>query len=126
MCSSNGFLRSLFSPLSGRDVKGALQVSEKRSTAVILSPFAVILSAAKNLALPAQGKLREGSRSEYFQGNARFFLRDAQDRLRLLRMTVPASFSAACKAPTFPIRGEKSRLTNPDHVGHFGELNLRS
>ena len=52
MCSSNGFLRSLFSPLSGRDVKGALQVSEKRSTAVILSPFAVILSASKNLALP--------------------------------------------------------------------------
>jgi hypothetical protein len=28
----------------------------------------------------AQGKLREGSRSEHFQGNARFFLRKAQDR----------------------------------------------
>jgi len=93
MCSSNGFLRSLFSPLSGRDVKGALQVSEKRSTAVILSPFAVILSAAKNLALPAQGKLREGSRSEYFQGNARFFLRDAQDRpLLLCRNSTRRSF----------------------------------
>ena len=42
----------------------ALEAAEKRSNAVILSPFAVILSAAKNLALPAQGKLREGSRSE--------------------------------------------------------------
>jgi hypothetical protein len=40
----------------------------------MLSPFAVILSAAKNLALPAQGKLREGSRCEHFQGNARFFV----------------------------------------------------
>ena len=37
-------------------------------------PFAVILSAAKNLALPAQGKLREGSRSEHIQGHARFFV----------------------------------------------------
>jgi hypothetical protein len=53
---------------------GALQAAEKPHNAVILSPFAVILSAAKNLALPAQGKLREGSRSEYFQGNARFFV----------------------------------------------------
>ena len=31
---------------------GALQAAEKRSNTVILSPFAVILSAAKNLALP--------------------------------------------------------------------------
>jgi hypothetical protein len=30
--------------------------------------------AAKNLALPAQGKLRGGSRSEYFQGKVRFFV----------------------------------------------------
>ena len=28
----------------------------------------------------AQGKVRDGSRSEHFQGNARFFLRKAQDR----------------------------------------------
>jgi hypothetical protein len=35
-------------------------------------PFAVILSEAKDLALGAQGKLREESRSEYFQGTARF------------------------------------------------------
>jgi hypothetical protein len=53
---------------------GAKQAAEKRSNAVILSPFAVILSAAKNLALAAQGKLREGSRSAHFQGNARFFV----------------------------------------------------
>ena len=59
---------------------GALQTAEKPYDAVIPSPFAVILSAAKNLALPAQGELREGSRSEHFQGNARFFLRKAQDR----------------------------------------------
>jgi hypothetical protein len=52
----------------------ALQAAEKPANAVILSPFAVILRAAKNLALPAQGKLREGSRSEHFQGNARFFV----------------------------------------------------
>jgi hypothetical protein len=38
------------------------------------SPFPVILSAEKNLTLPAQGKLHEGCRSEYFQGNARFFV----------------------------------------------------
>jgi hypothetical protein len=57
------------------------QAAEKPVQPVILSPFAVILSAAKNLALPAQGKLREGYRSKYFQGNARFFLRKAQDRL---------------------------------------------
>ncbi len=37
-------------------------------------PFAVILSAAKDLALPAQGKLREESRSECFQDNARFLV----------------------------------------------------
>jgi hypothetical protein len=53
---------------------GVLQAAEKPYNAVLLSPFAVILSAAKNLALPAQGKLREGSRSVYFQGNARFFV----------------------------------------------------
>jgi hypothetical protein len=67
------------------DFGGAKEAAEKASNAVILSPFAVILSAAKNLALPAQGKLREGSRSECSQGFARFFLRDAQDRLRLSR-----------------------------------------
>ena len=37
-------------------------------------------SVAKDLALPAQGKLREESRSVHFHGNARFFLRYAQDR----------------------------------------------
>jgi hypothetical protein len=46
---------------------GASQAAEKRSNTVILSPFAVILSAAKNLALPAQGKLREGSGTVIFQ-----------------------------------------------------------
>ena len=51
-----------------------LKVVILRPLAVIRSPFAVILSAAKNLALPAQDKLREGSRSEYFQGSARFFV----------------------------------------------------
>jgi hypothetical protein len=56
-------------------------------------PFAVILSVAKDRALPAQGKLREESRLRIFMNNARFFLRNAQDRLRLLRMTAPTSFS---------------------------------
>ena len=58
----------------------AWEAAEKRSNAVILSPFAVILSAAKDLALPLRVKLREASRSECFQNLARFFLRDAQDR----------------------------------------------
>jgi hypothetical protein len=57
---------------------------------------AVILSEAKNLALPAQDKLREGSRSVHFHGNARFFVGRRGD---LLRMTVPAGFPAACTAP---------------------------
>ena len=61
----------------------------------------------------AQGKLREGSRPEHFYSNARFFLRDAQDRLPLLRMTAPMSFSAAGKAPPLPTRGEKSRVNLP-------------
>jgi hypothetical protein len=39
-----------FSPRAGKG--GALQVAEKPSHAVILSAFTVILSAAKNLALP--------------------------------------------------------------------------
>ena len=67
---------------------------------VILSPFAVILSVAKNLALLAQGKLREGSRSECFQGRARFFIADApQNDSRAW------SFSATCEA--FFQSGEK-------------------
>jgi hypothetical protein len=53
---------------------GPHRLRKKPYNAVKLSPFAVILSAAKNLALPAQGKLREGSRSEHLQGNARFFV----------------------------------------------------
>ena len=61
---------------------GAEQVAEKRF-------HAVILSAAKDLAL------------RIFMNNARFFLRYAQDRLRLLRMTAPTSFSAAREAPPF-------------------------
>jgi hypothetical protein len=32
-------------------------------------PFAVVLSEAKNLALGAQGKLREGSRSAFLRGD---------------------------------------------------------
>ena len=56
--------------------------------------FAVILSEAKNLALPAQDKLREGSRSAYFDGNTKFLL-----RLRLLQMTASPGFSTASIAP---------------------------
>lgn len=65
-----------------------------RSTALWVGadPFTVILSKAKNLALSAQDELREGSRHGHFHGNARFFLRYAQDGLRLLRMTVPTGF----------------------------------
>ncbi|MGA3167261.1 MAG: hypothetical protein ABSF14_14230 [Terriglobia bacterium] len=44
-----------------------VQAAEKRF-------HAVILSAVKDLALPAQDKLREGSRSAHFRGNARFFV----------------------------------------------------
>jgi hypothetical protein len=58
----------------GSRKRRALQGAEKPYNPVILSPFAVILSAAKNLALPAQSKLREGSCSECLQGNARFFV----------------------------------------------------
>ena len=79
---------------------GASQAAEKRNNTVILSPFAVILSVAKNLALLAQGKLREGSRSECFQGRARFFIADApQNDSRAW------SFSATCEA--FFQSGEK-------------------
>jgi hypothetical protein len=46
--------------------------------------FAVILSAAKDLALPAQDKLHEESRPVHFHEHTRFFLRYAQDRLWLL------------------------------------------
>jgi hypothetical protein len=66
-------------PLSGRTCR-AKEAAEKRNNTVILNPFAVILSAAKNFTLSAHGKLREGFRSVYYQGHARFFLRDAQDR----------------------------------------------
>ena len=43
------------------------------STDVIPSPHAVILSEAKNLALTAQGKLREESRTQNTR-NARFLV----------------------------------------------------
>jgi len=77
-------------------------------------------SVAKDLALPAQGKLREESRPAHFHEHTRFFLRYAQDRLRLLRMTPPASFSAACKAPPFQSRGERSGLTElPGGQGYY-------
>jgi hypothetical protein len=82
----------------------ASEAAEKPLRAVLLSPLAVILSAAKNLALSAQGKLREGSRSELFHNNVRFFLRRAQDRQRLIRMTVPKRFSAACSGPSGAVR----------------------
>ena len=52
-------------------------------------------SVAKDLALPAQGKLREESRSVHFHGNARFFVGRRGD---LLRMTVPTGSSAAWRA----------------------------
>ena len=60
------------------------------SFSVILNPFAVILSAAKDRALLAQDLLRKDTLPAYFQGIARFFHRYAPDCLRLLRMTVPA------------------------------------
>ncbi len=57
-------------------------------------PFAVILSAAKDLALAAQGKLREESRSDCFQRSARFLV--VPIRSGLLGMTGEASVSASC------------------------------
>jgi hypothetical protein len=57
-------------------------------------PFTVIPSEARNLALPVQGKLREESRSEYFQRSARFLV--VPSRSGLLGMTGQTGFSAAC------------------------------
>jgi hypothetical protein len=62
---------------------GASQAAEKPCNAVILSSCAVILSAAKNLALSI------------------FKAGEILRRLWLLRMTVPPSFSAACSAAPF-------------------------
>jgi hypothetical protein len=42
----------------------------------------------------APGKPREGSRSAHFHGKGKFFIRDAQERRRLLKVTLPASFAA--------------------------------
>ena len=41
----------------------------------------------------APGKPREGSRSAHFHGKGKFFIRDAQERRRLLKVTLPASFA---------------------------------
>jgi hypothetical protein len=51
--------------------------------------------------MPARGKLREESRSEYFQRNARFLV--VPIRSGLLGMTRQTSFSAACSVP--PLQG---------------------
>jgi hypothetical protein len=70
------------------DSRGAV----KLSNTIILSPLAVILSTAKNLALPL--------RANYAKDLALFFfnaMRDSSSPL-LLRMTALWSFSAACLA----------------------------
>jgi hypothetical protein len=91
--------------LAGRGFTGC----EKPCNAVILSPFAVILSAAKNLALPAQGKLREGSRSEHFQGNARFFFAAAPQNDSAFEF-IRSLFSPALPS-TFTLPADYGRLT---------------
>jgi hypothetical protein len=53
---------------------GALQAAEKPCNAVILQPVRCHSERSEGSRSAAQGKLREGSRSEYFQGNARFFV----------------------------------------------------
>ena len=58
---------------------------------------------SQGLTCRVSAERNEESRSDCFQGNARFFLREAQDRLRLLRMTVLPGFSAACEAPPFRV-----------------------
>jgi len=53
---------------------GAKQAAEKPYNAVILSPFAVILSAAKNLALPLRVNYAKDLALSIFKGNARLFV----------------------------------------------------
>jgi hypothetical protein len=54
----------------------------------------------------------------YFEGNARFFLRYAQDRLRLLRMTVPTGFPAAWVSPALPIPWWAAELKTNSALQH--------
>jgi len=62
----------------------------------------------------------EGSRSERFRGNARFFVGRRSD---LLRMTMLMSFSAASEARSFLTHLEKSAFS-PDTraISHFGNV----
>jgi hypothetical protein len=62
---------------------GASQAAKKQSTAVILSPFAVILSAVKNRALPLRVSSAKDLALPYFNEQCEILR-----RLRLLRMTV--------------------------------------
>ena len=68
------------------------QAEEKVFRAVILRPVRCHPERSEGSPHFAQGKLREESRPEYFQDNARSFLRSTQDRLRLLRMTASRGF----------------------------------
>ena len=70
---------------------GAEQAAEKPFNAVILSPFAVILSAAKNLALPLRVNYAKDLALSVFKA-----MRDSSSPAAL-RMTVPKGFFAACK-----------------------------
>jgi len=83
---------------------GALRAAEKPYDAVILSPFAVVLSAAKNLALPLRVNCAKDLALSIFKA-----MQDSSSPL-LLRMTALLGFSAACKAvpPAASSRGEKS------------------
>jgi len=66
---------------------------QRRGKQAAEKPYnAVILSVAKDLALSILKAMRDSSSP------------------LLLRMTALSSFSAACKAPPFQTRGEKSRL----------------
>jgi hypothetical protein len=72
-------------------------------------PFACHPERSEGSRSAAQGKLREGSRSEYFQGNARFFVAAAPQNdsgFELIRMI----FSPACAAL---IGCERSKVPRP-------------
>jgi hypothetical protein len=93
----------------GRSREGRAKLAaEKAYHAVILSPFAVILSAAKNLALPLRVNYAKDLALSIFKAR-----RDSSSPL-LLRMTALSSFSASSKAPSF-------RPTT-DSVAHFCNL----
>jgi len=82
--------------------RGASQAAEKPYHAVILSPFAVILSAAKNLALPL--------RVDYAKDLARSIFKARRDSSPPLLLGMTA-LSSRCSAGLFFRSAARSRWT---------------